>query len=582
MLVELRVRNLAVVEELVFEPGAGLNVISGETGAGKSILVRSIELLFGGRGEADTIRTGADVARIEGLFQFESRDFFRRRGIDQEIPDGQLVLVRELSRNGRTRALVNDQMATIGRLKILGEAMADLHGQHEHQRLLRPESHVDYLDRYGLVIPAEARKGATPSGANSPVESWRIARDAWQEAVRSLLALDAGGGTADERRATMAAQLAEIETASIVVGEEAALKSERQRLIHVEKLMDAVSSSVDSLDEGEMPIDDRLAEMVRRLTQASGLDPALGPIVEGIQRVLLELSEAGSELRRYRDDLPTDPDRAARLEERLTLIGRLRKVHDTDEAGLIERAATLRRSIDALADESRLRAALTRERERTARELATTGVALRVWRVGVADRFTRGVGHELAALGMKGAALTVRMTPLESPGGIDVEGERLDPAPGGFDAIEFYLAANTGEDARPLARVASGGEHSRVMLALKAVLRTVDPLPILLFDEVDAGIGGRVATEVGRRLKEIAAGRQVLVITHLPMIAAPADHHFRVTKETRKGRTVTAVERLGASEREEELARMMAGAETPDEARRTARALLESARREGR
>ncbi|MDZ4803317.1 MAG: DNA repair protein RecN [Candidatus Eisenbacteria bacterium] len=582
MLVELRVRNLAVVEEIVLEPGPGLNVISGETGAGKSILVLAIELLFGGRADADTIRTGAEVARIEGLFQFEDADFFRRRGIDQDIPDRQLLLVRELQKNGRTRALVNDQMATIGRLKILGEAMADLHGQHEHQRLLRPESHVDYLDRYGLIPGADGRKGIVSTGALSPVEAWRLARERWQVAVRSLAALDARGGTATERRAAMNAELADIESASLVPGEEVTLKADRQRLIHIEKLMSAVSLSLDSLDEGDMAIDDRLAEITRRLTQASALDPALSSIVDGMKRALVELTEAGSELRHYRDDLPSEPDRAARIEERLALIGRLRKLHDTDEAGLLERAAALRLSIDALADETRARAALAVERERAAADLSIAGLDLRRWRQGVAERFARGVGHELASLGMKGACLSVRITPLESPDGIEVEGRHLDPGSAGFDEIEFDLAANPGEEPRPLGKVASGGELSRVMLALKAILRAVDPLPILLFDEVDAGIGGRVATEVGRRLKEISTGRQVLVITHLPMIAAPADHHFRVTKEMRKGRTVTLVARLDPAEREEELARMMVGAETPDEARRTARALLDSARREAR
>lgn len=581
MLTELRVRNLAVVEEITFEPGAGLNVISGETGAGKSILVQSIELLFGGRADTDAIRTGADTARVEGLFRFEDPEFFRRRGIDQEIPEGELLIVREVQRSGRSRALVNDQMATVGRLKALGEAMADLHGQHEHQRLLRPDSHVDYLDRYGLLPGRSERKG-NATGAPTPLESWRLARERWQDAVRRLAELDGRGGTASERRAAMAAQLSDIESARLVPGEEAALKAERQRLIHAEKLMSAVSSSLDALDEGEMAIDDRLAEMARRLTQAGALDPTLLAIAEGVSRALVELSEAAGELRHYRDNLLFEPDRASQIEDRLGLIGRLRKVHGTDEAGVLEKAVTLRTAIDALADETRARAALEVECTRAAADLSKEGGALRVWRQEVAGRLTRGVGHELATLGMKGAALSVRMTPVESPQGIELEGRRLEPGPDGFDAIEFDLAANTGEEPRPLSRVASGGELSRVMLALKAVLRAVDPLPILLFDEVDAGIGGRVATEVGRRLKEIADGRQVLVITHLPMIAAPADHHFRVTKETRKGRTVTLIERLGQSEREEELARMLAGAESHDEARLTARALLEGARREKR
>lgn len=578
MLTELRIRNLAVVEEIAFEPGAGLNVISGETGAGKSILVQAIELLFGGRADSDAIRTGADIARVEGRFQFEDLDFFRRRGIEQDVPGGELLVVREVQRSGRSRALVNDQMATVGRLKAIGEAMADLHGQHEHQRLLRPDSHVDYLDRYGLLPGRNEVKGAMFIGTASAVDSWRRARERWHDSRQRLADLDGRGGTASERRAVMASELADIESARIVPGEEAALKTERQRLIHAEKLMSAVSSSLDALDEGELAIDDRLAEMARRLTQAGTLDPALSTIAEGITRALVEVSEAAGELRHYRDHLLFEPDRAAHIEDRLGVISRLRKVHGVDEAGVLSRADVLRAAIDALADETRVREALEVECVRAAADLKKEGLVLRGWRQEVAGRLARGVGHELAALGMKGAALSVRMTPVESRLGIDVDGRHLEPGPDGFDAIEFDLAANAGEEPRPLSRVASGGELSRVMLALKAVLRAVDPLPILLFDEVDAGIGGRVATEVGRRLKEISAGRQVLVITHLPMIAAPADHHFRVTKETRKGRTVTLIEKLGQSEREEEVARMLAGAESHEEARLTARALLKGAR----
>jgi DNA repair protein RecN (Recombination protein N) len=579
MLAGLRIRNLAVVEDLAFEPGPGLNVLSGETGAGKSIVVGAIELLLGGRADADAVRTGADVARVEGLFQFDDPEFFRRRGIDQEIPDGQLVLVREIQKSGRSRALVNDQMATVARLKTLGEAMADLHGQHEHQRLLKPESHVDYLDRYGLVPGPDGKKPVPTAGGLTPLEAWRAARERWLEAGRRLAALDGRGGSVEERRAAMAALLADLDAAGITDGEEAALKAERQRMMHAEKLMTAVAGALEELDEGEPSIEDRLGDIARRLTQAGGLDPRLVPMAEGIERGLVELQDAVRDLAHYRDDLTFEPDRAAQVEERLVLIARLRKVHGTDEAGLVEKAATLRRDIDALSDETRTRAALEAERAAAGTALAAAGRDLKSWRSAVAERLVRGVGHELATLGMKGAVVSVRMTPIESATGVEVDGRRLEPSEKGFEAVEFDLAANPGEEPRPLARVASGGELSRVMLALKAVLRAVDPLPILLFDEVDSGIGGRVATEVGQRLKEIAAGRQVLVITHLPMIAAPADRHFRVSKEVRRGRTVTSIEALGTKEREAELARMMAGAESPDEARRTARALLDGARR---
>jgi DNA repair protein RecN (Recombination protein N) len=573
VLTTLRVKNLAVVEETTLECGPGLNVISGETGAGKSILIGAIELLFGGRADADLIRAGADMARVEGLFEFDDADFFRRRGLDQELSEKTLLLVREVSRGGRSKALVNDELATVARLKALGEAMADLHGQHEHQRLLRPDTHVDYLDRY-----AATQKGSA-AGALTPLDLYREARARWLLATTRLRDLDARGGTLAERRDTLSRAVRELEAAALKPGEETDLRAERSLLVHAEKLLAAVAGALDDLEEGDAAIETRLGQAVKRLTQAAALDPRLEAPARQIGEALVALEEAARDLARYRDGLHVEPGRAEWIEERLQLLSTLRRKYGNGDVDLIARRAALAAELDGLADETQARAALEAETAKTAAEVVAAGRALREWREAAAAKLVRGVRHELDALGMKEARLHVRQEPVPADAGLDVDGVRLEPGEKGFERVEFFLEANPGEEPRPLAKTASGGELSRVMLGLKAVLRAVDPLPILLFDEVDAGIGGRVATEVGIRLHEIAAGRQVFVITHLPMIAARGDRHFRVEKRVEKGRTVTRVEPLSAREREAELARMLAGGAGGDEARKTAKALLEDARK---
>lgn len=570
MLTELRVRNLAIAEDVVFAPGPGLNIISGETGAGKSVLVGAIELLFGGRGGPDLIRTGADQARVDGLFHIGDEGILRARGLDLRLPDGALLLTRELSRGGRPRVLVNDELATVTRLKAIGEALADLHGQHEHQALLHPETHVDYLDRFGVAAAA--------AGA-AVIPAYREARERYLELARRRRELAARQGNAEERRARLTHAVAEIEAAGLKAGEEAALQAERGILVHAEKLLSAVGQASDDLSEGDASIEVRVGHAARMLVQAAALDPALEPVARALEEALVGLQEAGRELARYRERLSFEPDRAEWIETRLSLIERLRRRYGGSEAEIVERGAALRAELEGMADEAAELAALDRTVEEAGRAALEAGRALSTWRDTAARRLEKGVRLELGALGMARAGLQVRMEIQEEAGGIPEGDRQVALAEKGIDRVEFFLEANPGEEPRPLARVASGGELSRVMLALKAVLRAADPLPILVFDEVDAGIGGRVAAEVGERLKEIARGRQVFVITHLPMIACHGDRHFRVVKSVRKGRTVLAVEEVTGRDREEELARMLAGAEVGPEAIRAARALLEEARK---
>jgi DNA repair protein RecN (Recombination protein N) len=346
-----------------------------------------------------------------------------------------------------------------------------------------------------------------------------------------------------------------------------------------------VQQASQDLTDGDGSVDQLLGHAVKRLGQASGLDPSLEGLVKQVEEARLSLQDAGYRLSRYRDGLQFEPHRAEAIEDRLALITRLKRKYGEDEAGIAARGATLKAELDSMNDEEAWLDSLTGDVDRAGAATLAAGKMLRAWRADAARKLEKGVGLELSALGMPRARLHVRMEAIIDPvGGLldDEDGHAVGIAEKGIDRVEFFLEANPGEEARPLARVASGGELSRIMLALKAVLRSADPLPILIFDEVDAGIGGRVATEVGKRLHEIAGGRQVFVITHLPMIACQADHHFRVVKSIEKGRTATNVTAISGREREKELARMLAGSNEAPEALQAARALLDQARKGSR
>lgn len=577
MLCELRIRNLAIVEDLSIAPGPGLNVLSGETGAGKSILIDAIELLLGGKASTELIRTGADQLRIDGRFQFESDDVFKRRGVDLELSDGTLLLSREVGRNGRSRILVNDEAATLGRLKSIGERLADLHGQHEHQSLLRIETHLEMLDR----LAATHRGAASRDAALGPLDAYRLERAQWLELTGRLVGMTGRQGSLEERRARLELEIAEIRAAGLRPDEESELKRERQRLLHAGRLIENVGQAADALVEGEDPITARLGHALRQLAQAAQIDESLSEVHAALEEVLVTLNEQGRTLAAYREGLQFDPERAEWIEGRLSLIARLRKKYAATEQEILALADARETELGGLADEAVLIGRIQAEIARVGARLMERGKELTAWRRAAASRLEKAVQLELASLGMGRAQFLVRMGALSATldaGEPDVAGagER------GFDAVEFFLAANPGEEARPLARIASGGELSRVMLALKTVLRAVDPVPILLFDEVDAGIGGAVAGAVGERLHDLARSRQVFVITHLPMVASHADLHFRVEKVVRRGRTVTDVRRLEGPEREAELARMLAGAAAGSEALDTARALLLDSQRSER
>jgi DNA repair protein RecN (Recombination protein N) len=555
MLRELRLRNFAVVESVTVAFAPGLNVLTGETGAGKSILVDAIVLVRGGRAQSDVIRAEAETAAVEAVFALEGlgavRAVLEEAGLAADDND-EIVVRRELARSGRHRAFVNDAAVTVSLLERLGDSLLEVHGQHEHQRLLEPARQLELLDRFADADDACARVGALHA-------KYRAARE---EAERTR--------TADRDRAQredlLRFQVSELDAARLRVGEQDALRAEARRLQHAERFLAGLAEAAALLDEAPHSASEQLARALKIVHDLGRLDADFAAPAEALAAARVEVEEALAGLRRLRDGVGTEPGRLDVVHERLDALARLqRKYGDSEEAMLAFRADAAR-ELERLERHEELMAAQERVLGELAGELGAAASALSDRRRSAAARLASLVERALRGLGMERAVFEVALESLPEPG------------PRGADRVELRLSTNPGEEVRPLARVASGGELSRTMLALKSVLARADRMPILIFDEVDAGIGGRVASVVAQTLAAAAEGRQVLCVTHLAPIAALADQHLSVSKRVRGGRTRVAVTPLTAEARVEEVARMLGGISTTAAARQHARDLLAARR----
>ncbi|MBI2218605.1 MAG: DNA repair protein RecN [Candidatus Rokubacteria bacterium] len=554
MLRELRVRNLAVIDAIDVEFEPGFNVLTGETGAGKSVLIDALLLVRGGRAQVDVIRTDADTATVEAAFDVDAKHPAARVLDDAGLfpDDGRLVIRREVSRAGRHRAFVNDTAVTVGLLERLGDHLVDVHGQHEHQRLLEPGHQLALLDRF-----------ADTDALRERVAALFAKRRAAADAVERLRADERDRA---QREDLLRFQVSEIDAARLRAGEEEELRTELRRLKNVERLSAGITQVEALLVDDPEAVSARLVRAAHVLTGLARLDAAFAEGVARLEAASAEVEEAIRVVRMFRDELSFDPARLGSIDDRLDALSRLqRKYGDTAEAILRfrdEAAAELERLArheQVLATEERTLAELTAELDREATVLSTR-------RRSAADRLAARTQRELRLLGMERAVFEVVV-------------ERLDqPGLRGADRVEFRLSTNPGEDPRPLARVASGGELSRTMLALVTVLATADPVGTMVFDEVDAGIGARVAAVVAEKLATVAEARQVLCVTHLAPIAARAAHHVRVEKTVRGGRTRAAATALDEEERVAEVARMLGGDAASATAQRHARELLRARR----
>jgi DNA repair protein RecN (Recombination protein N) len=554
MLRELRIRDIAIIDDLALTFGPGLNVITGETGAGKSIIMQSLALLCGARSATDLIRGDANEALVEGLFECAPPDEVREAlGLDG---DDEVLIRRQLARTGKGRIHINGGPATLALLAQLGEHLVHLYGQHEQSLLLRPGSHCELLDRFGELGGAGADTAETYA-------TFATARRRRDEIAAHAAALA-------ERRDLLEFQQRELSAAAPRAGEEAALRAERELLRHAGRLQGVCRDGEASLYSGQGAMIAALDRLHAQLADLAGIAASLAPIAELVESGRLQLEEAALQLRAAAARLDADPARLEIVEDRLALLQRLGRKYGGDADRLPETLAAIERDVLALATQANDAAAA--EAEVCARRDAALAVAreLSAARHATARRLERAMVAELAALGMRGAVFRVELT-------ADDDALSAD----GIDRVEFLLSANKGEPPKPLARVASGGELSRIMLALKALTAAVGETPVLIFDEVDAGIGGGVADAVARRLKTLAQNRQLLCITHLAQIAAYADHHFAVEKHQAGTRTLTRARALDADARVAEVSRMLGGSTAPAEAERYAKRLIAEAHRTG-
>jgi len=552
MLTELRIKNFAIIEALTLPLARGFNVLSGETGAGKSIIVGALGLLLGERANADVIRTGAERATVEGEFDVtdrpEIRSLLDERGIDVE--ESVVVLKREVAA-GRARAWINGTTVNAGMLAEVGRQLVNLHGQHEAQTLLDPEAQRRILDAF--------------AGATELAATVRHAHDTLSAIIREIADLTKRRADAERRADYLRHVVKEISEAQLSDGEDVRLEDEARRLENADELRGLAAGIAGALDGDDETVLQKLGAIARHLTAIQRIDPTLARLQEPYDTAYYAIEALARELEEYEASVDLDPSRLEDVRRRRDVLFRLTKKYGGTLASVIQAGSEARVELD-LVDSAGLDIRQLETREREARAaLGESTARLTELRTAAAERLARAVDEVLPDLGMPDGHLAVALRPLNQTG------------PNGAEDVELCVALNVGHEPRPLSRVASGGELSRVMLALKTILARLDHIPTLVFDEVDAGIGGRVGLQVGETMRRVAAYHQVFAITHLPQIAARAHHHIVVSKGARGGVTTADVVVSSGDARVAEIARMLGGDPESDVSRAHARELLETA-----
>jgi DNA repair protein RecN (Recombination protein N) len=561
MLRLLRVRNVAVVPALDVEFGAGLNLLTGETGAGKSILVDALGLLLGTRASADIIRTGEESARVEAVVSNAAiGSALERHAIPGDAGE-ETILRREIFVSGKSRATVNGVIVPLAVLKELAPYVASIQGQHESQSLLDSDAQQDFLDGFAGLVPQR--------------EEVAVRYRALRELERRLADLRRDRRELERRRETVEYQLHEIDASQLVAGEEQCLRREKTLLANAGRLAELSAGAYALLYEDEQAVLAQLGQVYRRVEELAAIDARFSPYLDGRAAARAQLEDLALFLRDYGQELTFSPGRLDEVEARLAMIDRLKRKYGATVEEILSFAERCRAELEELAAPEVRERALEAECSAAAKRYVEPASELSRRRRKAAEEIARRLRAEMKDLAMEKARFSVRFDPEHVT---DDPDRREGWAERGLETAEFLLSPNPGEDMRPLARVASGGELSRIMLALRSIL-TGDGAPedrTLVFDEVDAGIGGAVAEVVGRKLWRVARRQQVLCITHLPQIAALADEHFCVSKEVSDGRTVARIERLDRSGRVDEVARMLGGEKVTETARRHARELLDA------
>ncbi|MDO9391971.1 MAG: DNA repair protein RecN [bacterium] len=566
MLTKLTVKDYALIESLEVDFAPGLNILTGETGAGKSILIGALGLALGERADLDSVRTGAKAAVVEAEFSVKSYRPVAEllKELETEPSVDPLIVRREVNAAGKSRAFVNDSPVNLAGLKRLGDVLLDMHGQHQHQSLLYEERHLDYLDAFGHLEPLRGQVSQLFSD--------------YHKTKKQLDELVHKEQLTREKIDLYQFQLKEITDAGLQAGQEEELEKEKFILENTEKLFASANQAYELLYDGEGSIIERLGTLENLFTDLSSIDERQNESRDAVQGSLAQLEETARSLRQYRDKLQFDPERLEVIRDRLDLIKTLKKKYGQKQGtieAVLEHAQRVKLELESVEHGEEIIAKLRAEMENERQELEKQALSLSSKRTEAAKKLSKEVIGQLKDLGMEKAVFKteVAQTP-DTDGLVEVKKQRQKTESWGIDQVRFLISPNPGEDPKPLAKIASGGEISRVMLAIKTILAEADAVPVLVFDEIDAGIGGRVAEAVGHKLKEIGNKRQVLCITHLPQIAALGDSHYVVSKQENKGRTITNVQQLDQKQRVDELARMLGGSKITETTIKHAREMI--------
>ena len=551
MLTRIHIRDFAIIDELELELGAGMTALTGETGAGKSILLDALGLVLGDRADSQAVRGDARRAEITAEFDLDGLDAVREWLAEQELDDeGECVLRRTVGADGRSRGYVNGRPAPMATLRELGEQLVDIHGQHEHQSLLRRDAQRALLDHFG--------------GHDEALDAVARAHADWRAARERLDRLGGDPGERAERIDLLRYQVQELDTLALAADEPEELAAEQRRLANAGELLEAGQRALAALYDDDVSAHGRLSAAAADLERLGAYDDALQPAAEMVGQALIQCDEAVTAVREYVQRADIDPARLEAVDQRLSAIHELARKHRVEPDALPGRTEALRAELDELEHADERAAALERELEELASSYRAAAEALTAARREAAARLGRAVTEAMQELGMAGGELEVRVT------------QRDDAAfsGGGLDEVEFRVTANPGQPLAPLRRVASGGELSRISLAIQMIGSVEAGIPTQIFDEVDAGIGGRVAAVVGDHLRRLGDHHQVLCVTHLAQVAASAHHHLQVSKAASEGTTLTRLATLDEGERVEEIARMLGGRSITDQSRAHARELL--------
>ena len=553
MLKELQIRDFALIEQVHLSFYEGFSVLTGETGAGKSIIIDALSLLLGARASLEMIRTGCERAVVEGVFSIPQPvcPLLAEWGIGI---DSELIITREIHRSGRNRCWLNGSLVTVNQLSQLGRALVDILGQHDHQSLLDVSRHLDMLDAFGGAELQDLRR--LVADRHQKYIEIKRERERLQNQERERLA----------RIDLLQFQINEIDQAKLRVGEEAELVQQQQRLANIERITTTAESVYARLQEhtDQPPLYDQLAQAVTELSSLTRYDSKIAPVLELFNQALIQLEEGSRDLRQYLEEFDRDPEALEQIENRLALLRTLKRKYGESEAAILAYADQIRQELEVLLESEITIEKLKTEEEAINRELAGLAGELRQKRRHYAKILQQQIEKHLADLNMEGTRFEVRITdqPLNETG---------------IDAVELMIAPNVGEELKPLAKIASGGEMSRVMLALKNCLVEIDRIPALVFDEVDSGIGGRTARSVAQKLRHLSRQFQVFVVTHLPVVASFAEHHYYVEKHEKDGRTSVSVTLLDEQERIDELVRMLGGQSGQEATAAHAKELLKQA-----